>query len=57
MTIVEELLADLELAAATLRRYESLHRAKNTEESLAKAKVNAELAAKFEATIRRYDEA
>lgn len=45
------LLADLIEAAATLRRYEALHRAKGTDESTAKAEVNAALASRFEATI------
>lgn len=45
------LLADLTEAAATLRRYEALHRAKGTEDSLGKAEVNAELASRFEQTI------
>lgn len=45
------LLADLRVAAETLRRYEVLHRAKNTEDSLAKAEANAALASRFEATI------
>ncbi len=45
------LLADLTEAAATLRRYEASHRAKDTADSLAKAEVNAELATRFEATI------
>ena len=44
-------LADLVDAAAQLRKYETLHRAKGTEDSLAKAKVNAELASRFEQTI------
>lgn len=48
-----DLLADLREAAATLRRYEELHRAKGTAESTAKAEVNAELASRFEATIAR----
>lgn len=48
-----ELLADLREAAATLRRYEALHRAKGTAESTAKAEVNAELASRFEATIAK----
>lgn len=48
-----ELFADLLEAATTLRRYEALHRVKNTEESTAKAEVNAELAARFEATIAK----
>lgn len=42
---------DLEVAANTLRRYEALHRDKNTEDSLKKAEVNAELASRFEATL------
>lgn len=46
-----ELLADLEEAAKTLRRYEILHWAKETNESDAKAKVNGDLAARFEKTI------
>lgn len=46
-----DLLADLREAAATLRRYEALHRAKGTDESTAKAEVNAALASQFEATI------
>lgn len=45
------LLDDLEVAAKTLRRYEALHRDKNTEDSLKKAEVNAELASRFEATL------
>lgn len=47
------MLADLKLAAETLRRYEAAHRAKNTEESTAKAEVNASLASRFEETIRK----
>lgn len=47
------LLVDLGVAAYTLRRYEKLHRAKNTDESTAKAEVNAELATRFEATIAK----
>lgn len=47
------LLADLTEAAATLRRYETLLRAKGTDESTAKAEVNAELATRFEATIAK----
>ena len=45
--------SDLILAASTLRRYEQSHRAKGTEDSTAKAKVNADLATRFEATIRK----
>lgn len=48
-----ELLADLEVAAAQLRQYEALHRAKGTEDSLAKAEVNSDLAGRFEATINK----
>lgn len=48
-----DLLADLVNAAAQLRTYEALHREKGTEESTAKAEVNATLAARFEATIAR----
>lgn len=51
-----DLLADLAVAADTLRRYEALHRSKNTEDSLAKAEVNAALAARFEATIAKATE-
>lgn len=47
----DSLLADLAEAAGTLRRYETLHRAKNTDESTAKAEVNANLASRFERTI------
>ena len=49
----EEMLADLHEAAATLRRYETLHRAKGTADSDAKAEVNAALASRFEATIAK----
>lgn len=45
------LLADLIVAAGTLRHYEALHRAKGTPESTVKAEVNAGLAARFEKTI------
>lgn len=48
-----DLLADLQLAAAQLRKYETLHRAKDTLESLAKAEVNADLATRFERTIAK----
>jgi hypothetical protein len=51
------LLSSLQEAAATLRRYESLHLAKGTEDSNAKAVVNAELAARFEAAIAKATEA
>lgn len=47
----DELLADLQEAAATLRRYEQLHRVKGTAESMEKAEVNARLASRFEQTI------
>jgi hypothetical protein len=49
----DHLLADLQEAATTLRRYEALHRAKGTEDSTAKAEVNAALASRFEATIAK----
>lgn len=45
------MLTDLTDAAAQLRKYETLHRAKGTPENLEKAEVNAALAARFEATI------
>ena len=48
---LERLRSNLELAAKTLRRYEALHRAKGTAESLKKAEANAELATRFEATV------
>jgi hypothetical protein len=51
--VAPELLTDLVDAASQLRTYEALHRAKGTEESTAKAEVNAALAARFEATIAR----
>lgn len=47
------LLDDLRAAAAQLRKYETLHRAKGTDDSTAKAEVNAGLAARFEATIAK----
>ncbi len=51
MAAAPDLLADLEEAAKTLRRYEVLHWAKETNESDAKAKVNGDLVARFERTI------
>ncbi|MNR42617.1 hypothetical protein D3C85_1611510 [compost metagenome] len=51
--LAEDLLADLQKAAATLRRYEQLHRAKGTDDSTTKAEVNAALALRFEATIAK----
>lgn len=45
------LLADLVDAAALLRRYEELHRAKGTEDSNKKADVNAAMTSRFERTI------
>jgi hypothetical protein len=48
---INRLRDDLELAAKTLRRYESLHLAKGTPESLEKANANAALAWRFEATL------
>ena len=53
ITVAPELLADLMDAAATLRRYEALHRAKGTDDSNAKAEVNAALASRFEVTIAK----
>lgn len=53
MAAAPDLLADLQEAAAILRRYETLHRAKGTDDSTAKAEVNASLAARFEATIAK----
>lgn len=47
------LLADLITAAGRLRHYEALHRAKNTDDSIKKAEVNAELASRFERTIAK----
>lgn len=44
---------DLREAAKLLRHYEQLHRAKGTEESTAKAEVNAGWAARFENTIAK----
>jgi hypothetical protein len=51
MAAAPQLLADLTDAAAQLRKYETLHRAKGTPDSLEKADVNGALAARFEATI------
>lgn len=48
-----DLLADLIVAAGTLRHYEALHRAKGTAESMEKAEVNAGLASRFEKTIAK----
>ena len=48
-----DLLADLITAAETLRRYETLHRAKGTAESTEKAEMNAGLASRFERTIAK----
>lgn len=56
MATAPDLLADLQVAAATLRRYEELHRAKGTDDSTAKAEVNAALATRFEATIAKATE-
>lgn len=53
MLAAPNLFDDLVLAAETLRRYEVLHRAKGTDESTAKAEVNAELASRFESTIAK----
>lgn len=48
-----DLLDGLILASTQLRKYETLHRAKGTYDSIAKAEVNAQLAARFEATIAK----
>jgi hypothetical protein len=48
-----DLLADLRVAAETLRRYESLHRAKGTDDGVQKAEANRLLAMRFEATIAK----
>lgn len=48
-----DLLADLRVAAETLRRYETLHRAKGTGDGLQKAEANRLLAMRFEATIAK----
>lgn len=55
--ITERLRADLELAAKTLRRYQELHIAKGTPESMGKASANAALADRFEATLAATPEA
>lgn len=47
----------LQEATETLRRYEAYHRAKGTDESTAKAEVNAALASKFEAVLADYQQA
>jgi hypothetical protein len=49
---IKRLVADLQLAAETFRRYETLHRAKGTAESDAKAEANRLIAERFEATLR-----
>lgn len=46
-----QLYADLQAAAAQLRKYEVLHTLKKTPDSLEKARVNAELAERFESTL------
>jgi hypothetical protein len=51
-----DMLNDLVDAAAQLRAYEILHRAKGTDDSTAKAEVNAALASRFEATIAKATE-
>jgi hypothetical protein len=45
------LIALLAESAELFRRYEALHRAKKTEESLAKAEVNAEIATRIERAL------
>lgn len=51
IAVAPMLLNDLIDAAAQLRAYETLHRGQGTADSLAKAEVNANLAARFEQTI------
>jgi len=46
--VVEALALELKLAAETFRRYETLHRAKDTAKGLAKATANANAAARIE---------
>lgn len=53
ISVAPILLADLQIAAETLRRYEGYHRAKGTPESLKKAIANQALAIRFEETIRK----
>lgn len=53
ITSAPDLYADLKTAAAQLRKYEKLHRAKGTADSFMKAEVNAELASRFEATLAK----
>lgn len=52
MDIHYVMLEDLKVAAEQFRKYEVLHRAKNTEDSLAKAEVNRQLAERLEGTIK-----
>jgi hypothetical protein len=52
MDIHYVMLEDLKVAAGQFRKYEVLHRAKNTEDSLAKAEVNRQLAERLEGTIK-----
>lgn len=54
---IVDLRADLVEAASVLRRYETYHRDKGTEESIRKAEVNAALATRFELTLGRYGDA
>ena len=51
ISVNEELVQELTLAASTLRSYEAQHRAKGTLESLSKAEVNNTLATRFEAAL------
>ena len=48
------LIEALQEATETLRRYEAYHRTKGTDESTAKAEVNAALASKFEKVLADY---
>jgi hypothetical protein len=56
MVTAQKLCSALKEAAAQFRKYEELHRAKNTEDSLAKAEVNNELATRYEAIVKEAEE-
>lgn len=56
MVTAQKLCSALKEAAAQFRYYEAQHRAKNTEDSLKKAEVNNELAARFEAIVAEAEE-
>lgn len=54
MSIVNRMAENLKQAAQKFREYEALHRAKGTEESLAKAEVNEQMARTLEETLHDY---